>query len=206
MTDLFRDTDKYVKIYLRYILREFRKLQSKINAFGFDEINALMDVRATYAELDRISREAFVIIVRLAYKRVCDEDFPAEMWLAERLNDYDPVTKYLWAPELDRKRARLFESIMAAKNTHQPVTNEKASVETAMHLFARQFRQTADDLTTEAFMQAYKDTGVKQVMWVTMQDEKVCEECGPRDGKIYTLDNVPLWPAHYNCRCILIPT
>jgi len=45
---------------------------------------------------------------------------------------------------------------------------------------------------------------VPYVQWVTQQDEKVCEICGPRDGEIYPeAEAMEIWPAHPNCRCTL---
>lgn len=40
------------------------------------------------------------------------------------------------------------------------------------------------------------------VMWMTALDERVCEECFARDGKIWPLWGVlPMMPLHPGCRC-----
>ena len=75
----------------------------------------------------------------------------------------------------------------------------------AERYIAKQLTQTADDYTMSTLIEALKAAGVKEVEWVTEHDERVCEECGPRDGVIYPIDKVPQIPAHYNCRCIIIP-
>lgn len=52
-----------------------------------------------------------------------------------------------------------------------------------------------------AHLKAYEENNIKLVEWIATEDERTCEICGPRDGKIYRIDNVPLIPAHPNCRC-----
>lgn len=56
----------------------------------------------------------------------------------------------------------------------------------------------------------YRQYGVELVgvkaEWRTVGDGRVCELCAPRDGKIYSLDEIePLIPLHPNCRCMAVP-
>lgn len=42
--------------------------------------------------------------------------------------------------------------------------------------------------------------------WSTAQDGRVCEICGPLQGKVYSLEEIkPLIPRHPNCRCCALP-
>lgn len=37
--------------------------------------------------------------------------------------------------------------------------------------------------------------------WQTMEDERVCPECGPLDGLLWEDTDGPFPPLHVNCRC-----
>ena len=64
-------------------------------------------------------------------------------------------------------------------------------------------RKMAREETNFAFRTAtdtrYRQYGIRYVEWLTGQDERVCEECAARDGKIYRIDEVP--DFHFGCRC-----
>lgn len=203
MDSTFAATDKVVKAYLLQIVRLFRKLQRK--ALVFDELNILAATSETYTQVDALCKEAFAVIAKRVYRRKRGEDFPIEMWLAEWLDEADPVTQFIWANEVERKRARLSEAILSHALAKKPKALARKDIETAMRLFSRQFGQTADDVTAAAAIKAYEDMGVKKVRWVTERDERVCEECAPLDGRVYDLEKHPQWPAHWNCRCELVP-
>ena len=62
-------------------------------------------------------------------------------------------------------------------------------------------------LYAEGNRTAWESAGtVREVRWMTAEDERVCVICGERNGKLYDLtdtDNHP--PAHVRCRCWLQP-
>ena len=37
--------------------------------------------------------------------------------------------------------------------------------------------------------------------WATVEDERVCPECGPLDGLVWPAGEGPVPPLHVNCRC-----
>lgn len=201
---MWDDVDKIVRKYIRLIIRKFRSLQNK--SLVFDELNVMGSVDQTYQEVNALCYKAFLEIVRVIYKRWVPDygEEMFELWLLDRLEEYDPVTKYIWGNELDRKRARLVETVMADILSGKTKSETKKDIETALNYVNRQFRQTADDIAADITLKAYEDMGVEKVKWITAQDEKVCEVCEPRDGRIYSLKDCPQWPAHYNCRCILV--
>ena len=41
--------------------------------------------------------------------------------------------------------------------------------------------------------------------WVTKEDEKVCDVCRPMDGMLLTESELVVHPAHWGCRCSLLP-
>jgi SPP1 gp7 family putative phage head morphogenesis protein len=65
--------------------------------------------------------------------------------------------------------------------------------------------------TIRAFSQGvqwqFAQNGIKRVQWMTARDERVCEWCGPLDGLIFPLDQLPQGgpPIHPQCRCMIRP-
>lgn len=62
----------------------------------------------------------------------------------------------------------------------------------------------------EAQLQEFRNWGVEGVNvkaeWKTAGDARVCEQCFPMEGKIFTLDEASgMIPAHPNCRCCFLP-
>ena len=53
--------------------------------------------------------------------------------------------------------------------------------------------------------QSFKDAGIEQYMYIAEVDDKVCEECGSLDGKIFKVSEmepgVNASPIHPFCRC-----
>ena len=48
------------------------------------------------------------------------------------------------------------------------------------------------------------DEGKDFIVWITAEDELVCDFCGPLDHKIISIEQLTEWqypPAHVNCRC-----
>ena len=191
--------DKVVKIYLKRILRRFRKLNQSLLAF--DEINGLTAVNECYSDVVEISVECLKEVAKRTRRWLNGDDgFLFEMWLMDWLSEPDPVTHYKYFDEADRKRSRLFEALESCRTSSE----RKKQIELSMKYFVKQFEQTADDVVDAIIMQTYKDNGVKYVKWVTMHDTKVCADCAARDGKIYPITAV-LQPLHWNCRCFWIP-
>lgn len=203
-TALFEYADKVLNTYLRQMLRKFRRTQN--NLLSFDELNVANTQTAVndlYEEVLKLALEAYRKIARYYYRlvRKKDEDFPLDMWLSELLEAYDPVTYYLFFSEHDRKRARMFEAMLSARTK----ADLKKEAFKAFRYWGRQFKHYLDKTAVNAVLEAYTKDGVTMFEWVTQKDEKVCAECAPKDGTLYTLKNLPPLPLHYNCRCFLIP-
>lgn len=121
-----------------------------------------------------------------------------EAWIEEFFNAYNPVTKYVFSNEIDRKKSRLFESLVASRLV------KEQSYKTAENLLKRQINQYAIDLEDAIAMVVYEDTGVKKVKWVAEDDYKTCDDCKELDGEVYELHKAPD-KLHHKCRCYLIP-
>lgn len=53
---------------------------------------------------------------------------------------------------------------------------------------------------------AWQESGlVDGIRWMTVNDDLVCEICGPRDGQELPIDSDDLPPAHVRCRCYTQP-
>lgn len=203
--ELYDYTDARIKLLNRQFLRLFQK----VRLLNFDELNALNDIKAVYRKADRFAKAAYLDIAVEAYalglveaekagfrprrRREIDRD-----WVLDFLEEEDFVTLYRYAPELTRKRDRLVEALAMTSKPNK-------EIDKALKYLIMQTTHYADKATAEAELQAFKDAGVKKVMWLTERDNRVCDICYPLDGKVFDIDKTPPIPQHYNCRCVLIP-
>lgn len=189
----YQYTDKIIAYLDKQLIERYSRLRSLVS---FDELNVLNEVNALYRELYGIIKKSFLILANQVYmdslrkksSRSLDEE-----WVDALLNGYDPVSKYVFSHEMDRKCARLIEAVIASNIKTQ-------EIDAALRAMSFMCRVYADRITDEAVMQAYNDDGEQRVRWVAEQDEKTCSVCRRRDGKIYEINNVPSDP-HPNCRC-----
>lgn len=212
--------DRKLKALIVAITRIFKKSRLTLN---FDQIN--QPVRTIQAESKRVyklleekNRDAFLDLGLLVYMEAYAEVQPnitksenlqkakkaiSEKWLDWIQSEYNPVTKYVYVTEAERKRARFFESLVADAESKQrrEMENDYRAAENA---WIRQTRQAMIDIEDRAAIAAYKDAGVRKVRWISQHDDKVCKECGRLDGLIFAIDAVPDKP-HYNCRCTIEP-
>ena len=169
------------------------------NITGFDELNVLSTSKKMYKELDAQAREAFLDLAKKRYRDyVKDGKQPiTAAWLATLLASYDAVMKYIWDHEVDRKRARMAEAVIASDNKLRELL-------TARNLWINQARQFTILVVDAAVIQAYETLGDKEVRWNTETDGRECSECKARNGKVYRIGKIPPKP-HPNCRCYLTP-
>lgn len=69
----------------------------------------------------------------------------------------------------------------------------------------RLFRTEASRFFNDAAKDSYKAAGIVKVEWLTEQDDRTCEICGPRNGLVYAMGMEPIVPAHPSCRCTYLP-
>lgn len=194
----YKQTDRAIRELNRKAVRRFREARRK-TLLNMDELNIIQTTRTLYEGLASDNRAGFLDLARAVYRSTepKGDREPDLIWLLAFLAGYDPVTKYVYDNEVTRKRDYLAESVEAAPSKGPEFTR-------ANKYWMRMTGHYADSVTREATLKAYRDAGVKRVMWVTDRDEKVCAVCGPRDGKVYDIDKAPPFP-HWNCRCILRP-
>lgn len=89
----------------------------------------------------------------------------------------------------------------------QSINNMAAALKNAMGVGAydalRLARTETMHILNNGQLTSFKNAGYGKVVWLTAEDEKVCDICGPLDGKSFDIDETPDCPAHPNCRCTL---
>jgi SPP1 gp7 family putative phage head morphogenesis protein len=161
----------------------------------FDELTAIQSIKSLYEQLDDDVRKALLLLAKTEYKRADPhgEDGIDEDWLEDYLFGYSVITKYSYENEVTRKRDYLTEAVIAS-NT------KKQEYRKALSRWSGMAAEYALEISDAAVLKAYKDAGVKKVKWNAEHDEKTCDECLKKDGKIYPIDSAPP-KEHWNCRC-----
>ena len=122
---MYRLADKLLEQLKKLIRREFNRL----GIFGFDELNAPRITQETTDLFDRMMREnkkRYLEVARKAYADAVAMAIAAgyedpgvnridEAWLIGLLGAYNFVSGYLYESEAERKRLRLAEQMMTAR-------------------------------------------------------------------------------------------
>ena len=210
---MYRLADKLLEQLKKLIRREFNRL----GIFGFDELNAPRITQETTSLFDRLMRENKKQYLKAAKKAYDDAiavaiaagyadpgvDRINEVWLIALLGAYNFVSGYLYESEAERKRLRLAEQMMTAKEyLNRTLYND--SLRRSANLWWTQTAHYMLDAVDTATLDGYKDSGVERVLWNTNIDGRECKVCRERNGKTYDIDKVPP-KAHRNCRCYLTP-
>lgn len=210
---MYRQADKLLEQLKKLIRREFNRL----GIFGFDELNTLRVTKETTELFERLMAEnekrylqvaqkafdhAVALAIAAGYEDK-DTHKPDEAWVIAFLGAYNFVSGYLYEPEAERKRLRLAEQILTAKE-YLNRTQYNDSLRRSANLWWTQTSHYMLDSVDEATREAYEQCGVKQVKWNTNIDGRECSVCRERHGQIYAIDAVPP-KAHRNCRCYLTP-
>ena len=210
---MYRVADKLLEQLKKLIRREFNRL----GILGVDELNAPRVTRETTALFDRMKEENKKRFLEAAKKAYADAVATAvaagyrdpggnkidEAWLIALLGAYNFVSGFLYEAEAERKRLRLAEQMLTAREyLNRTLYND--SLRRAANLWWGQTSHYMLDSVDYATLEGYKDCGVKRVKWHTRIDGRECAVCRERHGKIYDIDDVPP-KAHRNCRCYLVP-
>lgn len=100
------------------------------------------------------------------------------------------------------------EAIAAWVESGEPLSSLVADLET--HFGERRSETVAVTEVTRAFaagnQTAWQASGVVEGMvWMTTEDDRVCEICGPLAGQELPIDSEEIPPAHVRCRCWVKP-
>ena len=199
------------------LLTQLRKEINRLDLLGFDELGAPRITKLTTDMLKRLLKDNLKAYIEIAEKSSAEaaDDVKEVSGIAVKslktdeeyvngiLEEYNPVTGYLYYSEAERKRARLSEALIAAVlfGLRAEYHKELTKFANLWHTQTLQYGETVVDKTR---LDTFKKNGIKRVRWVSENDNRVCEICKERDGKIYPIDDIPTKP-HYRCRCWIMP-
>lgn len=190
---MYRKTDKVIAYLSKQYVKLFRQVTS------FDELNVIDVSHKIFDEAVILTEQEVTRLVKTVYdsKREGGEISSEEALslVLTLMLAYNPVTKYIYRNEIDRKRSRFAEGVIASDTPREEVA-------LAERLLIATNKQFAEDATFEAVVRAYKDDGVEKVRWVTAEDDRRCRECKSRHGKVYLINSIPPKPHRY-CRCYI---
>lgn len=206
---MYRLADKLLEQLKKLIRREFNRL----GIIGFDELNAGRVSTETTELFNRLMRENEKLYLKVAKKAYDDAVAAAKaagyegssenrinaLWVAALLRSYNFVSGYLYESEAERKRLRLVEQMMTAREYQNRTLYNDSGRRTA-NLWWTQTSHYMLEAVDHATLDGFKDSGVGKVMWHTNIDGRECSICRERNGKIYDIDKYPPKP-HLRCRC-----
>lgn len=197
--DYYALTDKAIELLNKKATKRFEDAKDEAAQTGFDELNVLEVTRTLYQDLARDNQQVFLELAQERYQETepHGEEPPDLAWLLALLAAYNAVTKVIYDNDVDRKRQYTAEGINSS-------TAKVTEFRRGLHYWADLTSTYADIVTDESTLKAYRDAGVRRVRWVTAGDEKVCETCRERNGKVYSINSIPPKP-HRRCRCVYEP-
>lgn len=199
MSGFYDLTDKAIDLLNRRAVKRFEDAKDEAAQNGFDELNVLEVTRTLYDQLRKDNQDVFLELAQERYQEAepHGEEPPNLTWMLALLAAYNAVTKVIYDNDVDRKRQYTAEGINSS-------TAKVTEFRRGLHYWADLTAAYGDIVTDESTLKAYRDAGVKKVRWVTAGDEKVCETCRERNGKIYSINSIPPKP-HRRCRCVYEP-
>lgn len=198
-TNPYRLADKAIDLLNSLAVKRFEDAKDEAAQKGFDELNVLEVTRTLYDQLRKDNQDVFLELAQERYQEAepHGEKPPDLAWLLALLAAYNAVTKVIYDNDVDRKRQYTAEGINSS-------TAKVTEFRRGLHYWADLTATYGDIVTDESTLKAYRDARVKKVRWVTAGDEKVCETCRERNGKIYSINSIPPKP-HRRCRCVYEP-
>lgn len=208
---------EYLDSLLVDLKKKIRTEFNRLGVMGFDELNVIATKKITKEMFDRLltaNEKAYLRVANEAYRRAVksakDEGFASKEsespdldWLLAVLLGYNLVTGYIYDKESERKRLRLNEQMLTAREyLNRELYND--SLRKTANLWYTQTAQYGVDVVDKATLKGFKDMGVKYVRWIAVEDDKTCSDCDDRNNQIYKLSEVPD-KTHYQCRCYLEP-
>ena len=204
---------KHLDTLLAKAKKKLRTEFNRLGLLGFDELNVTNTKNVTKAMFDRLlsdNEKMYQTAAKKAYSnaklkakdagyREEEEKELDDEWLDGVLLGYNFVTGYVYGRETERKRLRLNEHILTAKEYDSREMFNDGLRRTA-NLLWTQTSQYGISVVDAATLQAYEDVGVKKVRWKSKIDGRECKVCRERHNKIYKISEVPE-KTHYGCRC-----
>ena len=208
---------KHLDSLLAKLKKKLRTEFNRLGVMGFDKLNVVNTKKVTKEMFDRLLSEN-----EKAYRKAADKAYAKAKenakaagyspeksdgvggeWLTGVLLAYNLVTGYLYDREAERKRLRLNEQILTARE-YDDRQAFNSSLQRAANLWWTQTSEYGVAVVDAATMRGFTDMGVEKVRWKSVIDGKECKVCRERNNKIYKISEVP-GKTHYGCRCYLEP-
>lgn len=186
----YNQADAEILIVTNYVVARFLKLKT---GFVRNEKKLYDDIHEMFEDI------YFLVIDRYSeiYKFYADEVRGVKDKVLKFLRNSNPVTKYVFQKELDRKRAYLIEALLA-----EDVDIQREITRAAIRL-NKMIKEFAVQIADKATLEKYKKDGFKKVKWQVM-DVNACDKCKELKDKIFNIEDLPIKP-HINCRCWVMP-
>ena len=144
------------------------------------------------------SAEMFFQIDERKLKLVVDE-----VWCADGLN----WSKRIWKSQTllkEKLKEGLVDCLVKGYNSYKTAQELTKAFNVSYSNAKRLASTELAHIETIAAQQRYKSYGITEWEVLATHDEKTCPICQGKDGKKFSIDEVPV-PLHPNCRCAMIP-
>ena len=173
----------------------------RLSLLKFDELNVMQvktETESLFTKLKRQSNRFYTgLLNHLAESMGFEED---KYDLDELLETYSGTLLYSFSTEMERKRERLFETMVAIDDMSDPEILEQQKKN--IRNWNTQVEEFGVDIERNILLSELRDSGISKVKWMTAEDERVCSDCSDLNGIVFDIDNVPRRP-HIGCRCWL---
>lgn len=214
---MYEYTDKHIEEIKKKVKALFNN--TRLGLMKYDELN-VSQIDDEVTELyDSLQKQSDKLIDGLLDELADKRGIKRKKYSKEKIYDtFNPTTHYVFKNEIERKRARYKETIVsslfnrpefAGKRkdfNHKTVVDALANIvflkiqDANIRNIDRQIEETAIDAERTVIIEDGIDNGEQFVRWITMEDERVCGECGDYHNQIFHIDALPPRP-HAGCRC-----
>ena len=180
-TTIYSKLDKELLAVKNNLRREFNRL----SLMGFDELNVLSTRKTTAQMYKRLSQrnerlylDGGYFAYLFAFGQASQLGFAGKRrkidvkWVESYLQEYNPVTRYIYEKEVERRRMRLNECILTDREFDSR-ENFQTDIRRSANYWWTQTLQYGIGACDAAMLAAFRDCGVKRVRWVTMEDDRV---------------------------------
>ena len=177
---------EYLDSLLAKAKKKIRTEFNRMGVMGFDSLNVVNTKKITKEMFDRLVSDNEKMYRKAAddayskgkkkaqsagYTEVEKAEGVGGEWLLGILLAYNLVTGYLYDREVERKRLRLNEQILTAREYDSREMYNDGLRRTA-NLWWTQTAQYGIDVVDKATLQAYEDMGVEKVKWIAQLDSR----------------------------------
>lgn len=106
---------------------------------------------------------------------------------------------------LSRLKKGITESVVLGKSKDKAIIDIMTECNKSFSDSDRLVRTELMHTLNQGKSQKYKDSGLKLIEFVCVEDERLCSSCMEHDGEYVELEGADLPPWHPRCRCTFVP-